>query len=342
MFKGNVLIVAKEAGAAAYFASLMEREDSRRCVVYACPKAADVFKQAHIPFFPITRRTSARDVVDSFRPKVIYIALSVGATFEKKMLLEGQKRGIPVFAFVDSFLNLWQRFASNDGEKKWYYRPDKIFVIDRKTRSRIISQGAPRNAVKILPHPLITRSSVNRGLAKMTKAQIGDELKLPANAHIILFVSEYRLRDSKIWKWDQPAVGDLGTLLKTTVRAAEILTEECGVPTFLLIKRHPVERTEIIKSLPQKQRRYCRSVGAFDKASLIQAADIVTGLTSILLSEATESKKVVFSYHHFKSDQSAWFSSVNTKIRELDSPEDCIRLVLETVLNKHNKERSRN
>jgi hypothetical protein len=56
------------------------------------------------------------------------------------------------------------------------------------------------------------------------------------------------------------------------------------------------------------------------------------GLTSVLLSEASEQDKFVFSYHHHPSDKSVWFSTINPKIKEMKSPQDCTRVLLKALL----------
>ena len=335
MFQERILIGTKEPGAAAYFAALLKKSRARNYRILAYPKASIVFNDQGIESETIEadNASHAREIIESFKPSKVYISLSLGDTFEKKLLIEAKKLGIPVFVFLDSYLNLWQRFADKTGAKRWHYKPDKIFVINDFSRRRIIQQGAPKKIVSILTHPLLTisKQSVNE-VPVFNRREVCKKLRIPVNAKIILFVSEYRFLDSKIWKWDQPSPFDLGELLKVTVKAARILTEDCEVPSFVIIKKHPTETAERINLIPENQRKFCRSVATFDKASLLEAADIVTGLTSVLLSEAAERNKIVFSYHHYPSDKTAWFSSINPKIIEMESKAACTRLLIKTLL----------
>lgn len=333
MFSEKILIATKEAGAAAYFAALLRGNKKKLPIIYAYPKAAKVFADQNISHHLIAPGLKASTVLDKLNPSKVYVSLSLGDTFEKRLLVEARRRNIPVFVFLDSYLNLWQRFADTTGNKRWYFLPDKIFVINSLAKSRIISLGAPAEIVRILKHPLLhSRGGGRRSLPKYTEEQVIRKLKLPRNSRLILFVSEYRFKNSKKWQWDQPSPKDLPMLLRIAANAAHIASEQCGVPSYVIIKKHPAENSDRINSLPASLRPLCKSVGSFDKRSLINACKIVTGLTSVLLSEASEEGKLVFSYHHYPSDKSTWFSTINPKIKEMESPEDCTRVLLKALL----------
>lgn len=333
MFSEKILIGTKEAGAAAYFAALLRGSKKKLPAIYAYPKASKVFAEQNIQHHVIRPGLKASKLLDELRPFKVYVSMSLGDTFEKRLLVEAKRRNIPVFVFLDSYLNLWQRFADHSGQTKWYYMPDRIFVINNLAKSRIVSQGVPAKMVSILKHPLLNVQKVNvKAPLKYSREQVIRKLQLPRNCRLILFVSEYRFRESKKWRWDQPSPKDLPMLLRIAANAARIASEQCGVPAYVIVKKHPAENFDRINTLPARLRPFCKSVGAFDKQSLIHACSIVTGLTSVLLSEASEHNKFVFSYHHHPSDKSVWFSTINPKIKEMKSPQDCTRVILKALL----------
>jgi hypothetical protein len=337
MFEGQrILVCAKEAGAGAYFGALLKKIKAKDLLVLAYPKASQVFAESGIEHKVINSETKryGRSIIATFNPEVVCVSFSIGTTLEKILLQEAKKRHIPVFVFLDSYVNLWQRFTDKTGLKKWYYLPDKIFVINEFSKKRIIAQGAPAKAINVLEHPLL-QASKKKNLENeplISRSGVCRKLKIPTNSKIILLVSENRFRDSKIWQWDQPAPKDLICILRVIVKVAKILGEDCGVPCYVVIKRHPAERGELIKALTSKQRKFCRSVTLFDKLSLIDAADIVTGLSSILLSEAAKRNKIVFSYHEGISNEDVWFSAFDDKIIEIKSKEMSTQFLLKKLL----------
>jgi hypothetical protein len=73
-----------------------------------------------------------------------------------------------------------------------------------------------------------------------------------------------------------------------------------------------------------------RNVGSISKEALFSTANLVFGLNSMLLMEASASGLAVYSYHSERTDRDAWLSTIRPEIVELTNEDECSEIV-ETI-----------
>jgi hypothetical protein len=324
----RILVGAKEAGAGAFLAALLrDRGDLGKVAIFATREAAPYFEQVG---FVVTEVASegdaerARSAFEEFAPDLVLVGASAGASHEKLLLLEARRRGIKVYSFVDHFWNLWQRFADEKTAARWTYLPDQIFVVNPLMRDRMVRGGCPTDRLQIIEHPVLDQS-VPRS-SSPSPAETFRELKVPESSRAILFVSEYVFPSSALWNWDQPREEDIAGLLKTLLLSVQNLNAKGTRKTVILVKLHPQEpRSRWEWLLQDFSPSLYRVIQAYDKSRLIDAVDQVWGLNSMLLLEALERKKKVYSYHSTggaPEEREAWLSHWQPKVVEAQTTEE--------------------
>lgn len=307
---------------------LREDPDRYEGAIYVSRQNAGVFKG-----LPMTRVTIdggtkpvATEILSSVKPEAVLIGASIGASLEKRLLTRARKNRIPVFCFVDHYWNLWQRFAHERTAARWHYLPDRIYVIDRKCRERIVSLGCPPHLVRVCAHPGLR--AIRNEHAMMSPDMVRRRLKIPHRSGIALFVSEWQYRVSAKWKFEQPRRSDVVHLLTSLLRETERVRERHpdGGPV-VVIKLHPAESSPWDPYLSAFDPSLFRVVAGFDKTSLLDASSVVFGLNSMMLLEALARGRRVYSLHKVQENADTWLSTWNRRVRELKSAEDCARVL---------------
>ncbi len=326
-FKGKrLLLAAKEAGAGAMFAALVrDWQPEDESVVIASQVAMPYFDG--LPIRVITDDLSdekLNELLISIKPGNVVIGASVGRTIEKRVFAAAQASGMEVDVFVDHYWNLWQRFADPDTAQPWKYMPNRVYVPAVACAERLVTYGFPQERIRLFDHPLLGLKAVRyqEGLGSSLRIN----LKIPKDAVVVLFVSEYLFEIDPIWKWDQPCVEDyvelLSFLLKISARSS------LGRPVLVLVRPHPGEPQgrwdAMCNDIKGSQ---WRNAGNINKDILFSAVDVVFGLNSMMLMEAAVSGLPVYSYHSQLSDRDCWLSTIRPEIVELSNEEECIEIV---------------
>lgn len=314
----RVVVCAKEAGAGAFLAALLDdRSRGFQPEVYAYPAAARFFESAGVPHQEVTDVGPAESILARSKPDAVFLGATVGFTMERAFLVAAQKLGIPVFSFVDHYWNVWQRFAHEDTAARWHYLPDKIYVMDENLRKHALALGAPANRVGVVAHPVLMR------LASATPTRNATEVKrdlaIAASDAFVLIASEYVFENSPLWQWEQPTPGDLVHMVRSTLVACRDASASTGRRHVVVLKLHPSETTDWTAVLSEFDPSSYRVSRDPDKLSLLDAALAVVGLNSMLLLEALARKRPVFSIHERPRPLDSWLSSINSNVVELSS-----------------------
>ncbi len=323
----RIVVCAKEAGAGAYLAALLVQAKlpAERMRIFARPEAAVFFEQAGLKCTVVHEGDEQAvmmrvfgQVADflAFAPDLVLVGASAGASPEKALILEARRRGVPVYSFVDHYWNLWQRFAHEQTAERWFYLPDRIYVLNESLRARLVALGCPPEVAAVHAHPVLAGAMP----VTMSRSKARGELKIPDGARVALYVSEYVFAEDPLWKWDQPSEDDIRGFLAALLQAAAGLA-------VVVIKLHPAESVDRWDALlgGQEPASY-RVVKQFDKSGLFEAADVVFGLNSMLVLEAMRAGKLAYSFHPQTggpgADRSAWLSEIESGLVELGSVEE--------------------
>lgn len=200
-----------------------------------------------------------------------------------------KERGVPSIAYVDSWWAYDERFRL-PGEAAPQL-PDKIAVVDSLIRDELLSLGYPAERIAVVGSPRFEtlRKEQRDGTAARKKLGIGDD------DFLLVFISqpiERVLGSVAAWGFSE----------KTVLRALREEIAALGGATarkvFLAVMLHPEEdgaaAEEIIGREGNSLRHAVLREGN-DSLDIIAAADLVTGMFSILLTEAVIMRKPVLS-----------------------------------------------
>jgi len=328
--KKKVIFSAKEAGSAALIAAIAKDMNLTVDSVCFISKVAEpYFENLNMIKYICDDNLIPSDVNFEFILRtvdVVIMGASAGFSIEKQIYNRCINKKIPIYAFIDHYWNLWQRFAAADTAVKWAYLPDRIYVMDKVLRERIITQGAPRSRVKVFNNPLLNLK--NTCASNREKKAARKILNIGEKTTVVLFVSEYGFIPSTQWQWDQPPESDITALLLILVRSIEALVSEQKQSVLLLIKKHPSDTHEWAIA---SQKPFCRVIDACAKDVLFGSVDIAFGLNSMMLLEASKCGVPSYSFHKNGYVRETSLSGLREEVIEIIDESECHEKIIDVI-----------
>lgn len=290
----DILIFAEDPGPALYAAPLPEALAAKdwRVVVYAAGLAGNVLRQRHIPFVPVDGSITPVSILRQVQPRCLLTGTSENPdSLGLQLIYEAQQSGIVTAAFIDAGMNAAYRFRGRRTEPLAYV-PDWILVPDDWTRDEFIRIGAIADRTVVCGHPHYDYVlSLLRTWTAKEREQMRESLLpgLQKHQQVVVFLSEGSERLSRLSSPPSPIEYTMQGKGNRTGRT-EIIIEEFleAVQTlphrpYLVLRLHPKDRTDDF-------RVYAADFNHIDHASppleLVFCADLVVGMTSMLLMEA--------------------------------------------------------
>jgi hypothetical protein len=284
------LFFVEDPGALNYFIPIVDYvvEKGIPFVLVANATALDYFRAASIPVL------SQREfVLCDAEYSIGLVGTSEDAgSFGLEIIEMLKNSGVQVASIVDSGINSEYRFRG-DSNEPLRFAPDYLFVPDKHTRNLFISLGVESQRISVVGYPIPERIEM---LKKRSKKMARDliRLSLPSGRPMITFISEisgglnneqYQLSNEYTMR------GYNGYKARTHIVIEEIFSsvKKCSkrldtVDPFMAIRLHPKETGLDLSEYP------CSfdfmSQAPSDAYDLINASDLVIGMTSMLLSEA--------------------------------------------------------
>jgi hypothetical protein len=224
------------------------------------------------------RGEDAPAILDEFRPDSLFTGTSYTSRIEMDFVREAAKRGIPSASFVDHYTGFDVRFGTADNR----FLPDEIHVLDDKAAELAHEAGLPESRIRITGNPY--HEFLRNWQSCLTKQEVFQQLGIPVSeAKTILFAPDPLSNAGGAEKFGTDEVAILKLFLESL--------GEAGRPTQLLIKAHPNQSMEHLKTGLQNapQNVEVHLVQSEKDAllnDLIQHADLVAGMFSSLLIEA--------------------------------------------------------
>jgi len=271
------LIVFSDPGGAKPCLSLAKKwQDSDELLVCSDRQYA-FFETFGIPVRDC-RGENARAIFDEFRPDSLVTGTSYTSRIEMDFVHEAAKRGIPSASFVDHYTGFDVRFGTAEAR----ILPDEIHVLDEKAAALAREAGFPERRIRITGNPY--HKFLGSWRPRLTKEQVFQKLEIPlSGAKIILFAPDPLSNAGGAEKFGTDEVAILKLFLESL--------GEAGRPTQLLIKAHPNQSMEYLKTglknVPKNVELHL--VPAEKDAllnDLIQQTDLVVGMFSSILLEA--------------------------------------------------------
>ena len=292
MKRADALIHVEDPGAANYVAGLPGAlaHCGVRSVLVAGGKARDQLAALGCDFEPVPAGGTAETLLDESGARLVIVGTaedrdSLGLT----LVAAARARGIASLGVIDGPSYPDQRFRGR-GADPLGYAPDRVLVPDEGTRQCFMALGMAGDAVMTAGHPLFDRMRAECArLDGEGQAAVRGRV-LPGAPHgrpVLMFLAEisdgYR-PDLYRRHAGYRLTGRGGADTRTPIVIEEFLDASRALDAYRVLRLHPKNTRD----------EFAAYLDEFDTVSaggapheLIYAADLVAGMTTMLLVEAT-------------------------------------------------------
>ena len=298
----RLIMSASDAGPAEYIARIAKGIDIPYRI-YASKVSEPIFHKHGIGC--ILGEHSEDDHAD-----LIVTGTHKGEGIDKALVRWGKTKGIPTLSVVEHWTFMADRFLA-DGN---FVLPDKILLNDVWAHEQLKAARIPEDLGLIVGNPILEEEEIEDGSISRSWDETYDE-HLAAGA--IVFISEELAsafpEDSK----DYPGFDEYTVL-------HDLLT---AIPENrrVVVKLHPEERQDKFRDI-QKEflKKEVIIVKESNTAALLESAEVVVGMGSMLLLEAAKTRRDILSYrpneyNHFIGNEMGVTKLVNNiaELREI-------------------------
>lgn len=335
----DILIYVEDPGAANYVAALpaaLEKRGWRTCML------ADGLAYSFLLQLGTTdpeRRPSsltARGLLRKRTPRLILVGTSANPdSFGFDLITEARDSGIMTIGVVDAFGNADCRFRGRT-KSALSYAPDMLAVADHWTRDAYISLGYPTERIVVCGHPHYDRVLEAAERFGRGERQALRRAAFPSNhedAPVVIFGAEPStgLNPGKYVRSADYTLTGRGTRVNRTEIVLEEFLDavaELSPRPYLVLRLHPKNTREELLVF----------TGAFHQVSekspsleLLYAADLIVGMTSMLLQEAAIMGRPTLSIVPRAAERQS-LPMVRTNIIPCVSTRDDLRAILPELL----------
>ena len=295
-----IIAVCSEPGSAKAVAPVIEllrKEGKTKVLALAFRQASQVWKSRNLEYHSPAHSTSLQDTIaflEKESPVLVLTGTSGLDVEQKRFIAAARHLNIPSLAVLDFWTYYIERFS--DGEGKLSYLPDRIAVVDERMKNDLISSGFEQSIITITGNPAHDDLyKWKTGFTADNVLQLRKKLGINPDDLMVLFASQPL---SDLFGTDTSNPMYPGYSEKTVFPAlahclSEIQKHE-HKKIILVIRPHPRENPDYFLNvntglLPVS----IQNEG--DSRDLVMAADIVVGMTTMLLVEACYLGKVVAS-----------------------------------------------
>ncbi len=290
----DILIYVEDPGAANFVAGLPEalEEQGWQTSLLAEGFAYQYLLDRGIQPEPVSKSVnSARELLTRLKPRLVMVGTSENPeTFGFDLITEARRLGIITLGVVDALGNADYRFRGHTNDPL-FYSPEWIAVPDQWTKEAYLDLGYPVERIAVCGHPHYDHVlDTAARLGKQDKQHLRNK-KFPSNHNnfpVIVFASEVStgLNPSQYQRMSDYTMTGRGTRTNRT----EIVLEEfldalalCEKKYYLVLRLHPKNTKEELAPFL----KYFNQISQGEPPlALFFAADLVVGMTSMLLMEA--------------------------------------------------------
>jgi hypothetical protein len=337
-YKTDVLIFVEDPSVANYVASLPQVLSAKgfRSEIYATGTAIDCLSQREISFKALTLGSTADDILSSSWPRSLVIGTAENPeTVGLPLIAAARQKGIPTIGIVDAAMNADRRFRGCT-DNALAYAPDWMLVPDHPTRQLFSTLGYPEGQIVVCGHP---QYDYVAGLAAQWQQEDFTAFRrrvFPQAAEgqqIIIFVSERSVRaiplsDELLAQYTFKGRG-------TSRGRTEIVFEEFleavssfHIKPYIVLRVHPKDSIGDFDVYQEEINIISHGGSALE---MIYAADIVVGMTSMLLTEAVIMGRKTLSIIPV-SGEKAWLPSVRNGLTPCVTNREELKITLKKLL----------
>jgi hypothetical protein len=289
----DILIYVEDPGAANFVASFPEALAQRgwQYALMTRGTATDYLSKQGIASVQVPATATAAQLLDQVRPRLLLVGTSEDSdSIGLELVLAARRAGIVSVGVVDSAANADYRFRGRTDNPR-AYSPDWVLVPDLYARDRFLELGFSRGRVLTCGHPHHDRvRAVGEQLARRTRAEMRGAHFPGAGSRqpIFVFVTEISagLNPAQFLRSPEYTLVGRG---RRSERTAIILEEfldaakELEPKPYLVLRLHP---KEIAKHHGEYLSEFHQVSKEHSGLEVVYAADLVAGMTSMLLQEA--------------------------------------------------------
>lgn len=289
----DVLMFVEDPGAANYVAPLplALAEHGWHSTLLSAESAREYLRARGVPTLEVANTTTAAQVLAAFTPRLLLVGTSENpATLGLALIFQARQFGTESVAVVDLQTQAAHRFRGRSSTAL-AYAPDWLVVPDTWTQDAYVRLGYPLQRTVICGHPHYDWvRALGRHLAREDRATLRRRVLpgAPAQRPVVIFLAEISTGlDPR--EYQRSAAYTLHGYGTSTGRTAVVLEEFLEAVKVL----HP--RPYLVLRLHPKNtlREFTPYLPAFDAVShggmpyeLVYSADLVVGMTTMLLFEA--------------------------------------------------------
>jgi hypothetical protein len=272
---------------------------------------------------------SAQELLASEKPKTVVVGTSGDSNaLSLQVTAECRPLGIPTVGLVDMACNAQDRFRGKE-ESPLAYAPDYLVVPDKVTEDAYRDLGFPPDKLATLGHPTYDRAFEYKSKHLNLKRQVSDKIRVlflaegwhPFDRTLSLRTKNYTLEGRGESNW------------RTAIVLEELLDALDSIPATnveVVVRPHP-------KMSARDFERYAGEVivqEGGDPLDAVLNADVVVGMTSILLGEAAILGCQVLSVLPNLGECEFLPPLINGRVEVVSTREE-LRLILPDLLSGH-------
>jgi hypothetical protein len=287
----RVLAVCGDPGGAAAIAPViaqLSRNPLFDVRAYAYGPGIEVLRARGISCDPIPETAGApacESIWAAIQPDILLTASSVNdVEYEKIFTRIARARVVPSLCVIDSWSSYGRRFGPRSGV--FDALPDRIAVIDERSREEWLAAGVPRERIVVTGQPVFDElCDVRTAHTDERRARLRERLGVSPQRWLAVFVSQpiRELTRTADAKYIQPGY-DQHEVMHAVVDVLRRAARARGAPGVLVVRPHPREIHP--PSAPSDEWLAVLEDRSEPLRELMAAADLVVGMASIALIEA--------------------------------------------------------
>lgn len=314
------LAFVEDPGAAVYLSDLPEalKAEGVNCSVIATGHALALRARNKMASDCLPADATGADILDAYKPSLVIVGTSENYdSFSFDLTGAAKARGIATVGIVDGAANAAERFRGR-GDHALTHAPDWLIVPDEGTAKEFQKLGFPAEYIRACGHPHFDNVLELRAKWNEQDRCRQREQWLPAaepGQPVLMFVSEIstglnaqQFRRSP----DYTLAGSPESDGRTEIVLDELLMAIREMPEkpYLVLRLHPKQGPD---DLPRHRRLFDQASQSEPVLELVNAADAVVGMTSMLLLEAVLLGRPTLSLVP-RAEERAWLGSMASAI----------------------------
>jgi len=289
--KSTVVTICSDAGAARAVApviSLLLAEDAVKVVSYSYNEANEILRSEAIPATVLRPPLTAACIEQRLHLDQASLVLTGTShnelDWEKLFIGTARSLGVPSIAVLDFWSNYVTRFSSADDRLGCL--PDVVAVMDERARGEMLAAGISPERILVTGQPAFDGFAQRfRCFNAEERARIRESVGLKQTDLLVLFASQ-PIRQLRGGKESPNYLGYTeDSVLGHLIQSLEAVQRDCAERIALLIRPHPREDVQQYFSYASSIVKIATCTSG-DRYNYAMAADLVTGMTSMLLVEA--------------------------------------------------------